>query len=179
MPEQLPDQLARIASGDGEAFARFYDEWFGFVLVQARRAARGDDHAAADVTQEVFVKFIRRTPILDSAAALGAWLKRTALTTAMDRAKGDRRRMARESSAGASGVERSSGGDHLAWLRSELASLDAEARDMLVQRFGLGRTLAQIGAVFGMSPSAVDGRIGRVVRLLRQRAPGKDGPDDT
>ncbi|MBL8747053.1 MAG: sigma-70 family RNA polymerase sigma factor [Phycisphaerae bacterium] len=170
MAEQLPDQLARIASGDGEAFARFYEEWFGFVLGQARRAVRGDDHAAADLTQEVFVKFIRRTPILDSSAAIGAWLKRAALTTAMDRAKGDRRRTARETSVGAAGVKPSIGGEHVEWLRSELASLDAEARDMLVQRFGLGRTLAQIGAVFGLSAGAVDGRIGRVIQILRHRA---------
>lgn len=173
MASDVPTLLSRIASGDRDAFAALYDEWFSFVLGQARRACPpggGDEHTAADLVQEVFLKMIRRTPILDSPAALGAWLKRAAYSSAMDRAKAEARRRARERRAVAMGAGDDHDTDRLAWLRRELDRIDAEARDMLRQRFVLGRTLAQIGRVFGMSPSAVDGRIGRVLRLLARRA---------
>ena len=173
MPEQLQDQLARIASGDGEAFARFYDEWFGFVLGQARRAARGDEHASADLVQDVMMKFIRKTPVLDSPAALGAWLKRAVFSTAFDRAESESRRKKRELSREVqtgNELRDENSADRLGWLRRELGLIDAEAGDLLAQRFAFGRTLAQIGLAVGLSPSAVDGRIGRTLRALHRRA---------
>lgn len=175
MAEQLHDQLARIASGDQEAFARFYDEWFAFVLAQARRASRHDEHASADLVQEVMLKFIRKTPLLDSPAALGAWLKRATVSTACDRAESESRRRRREQARGERPGDPSLDEDHaerLAWLRRELELIDAEAGAILAQRFALGRTLAQIGLAFGLSPSAVDGRIGRTLRALHKRKEG-------
>ncbi len=50
------------------------------------------------------------------------------------------------------------------------AEIDAETRDLLVHRFALGRTLSQIGGLFGLAPGAVDGRITRALRTLRRRA---------
>lgn len=173
MADQLQDQLARIAAGDQAAFARFYDEWFGFVLGQARRASRGDEHACADLVQEVMLKLIRKTPLLDSPAALGAWLKRAAFSTACDRAESESRRRKREQSRREQPGEAAHDDDHavrLAWLRRELNQIDAEAGDLLAQRFALGRTLAQIGLAVGLSPSAVDGRIGRTLRAFHLRA---------
>jgi len=171
----LPALLERIASGDPGAFSAWYDAWFDQALSSARRAARGDEHAAVDITQEVLVRFIRRTPILDSEAAMGAWLRRTALNIALDRAKADQRSSVRDRrhasrQAGTAPPSRSEEGDRLAWLRAELAALDAESESLLVQRFALGRTLAQIGAALGISPSAADGRIGRTLKALRRRA---------
>lgn len=173
MPGDLEPLLRRIASGDGEAFARVYDEWFETVLGQARRAARGDAHAAEDVAQEVFVRFIRRTPIVDSRAALGAWFRRAAITVAIDRARADSRRAGRESvraprDAGM-GAERVLREEEIEWLRAELASIDADTRALLIQRFGVGRTLSQIGALFGLAPGAVDGRISLALKAMRRR----------
>lgn len=177
MASDLSSLLSRVASGDREAFALFYDEWFPTVLAQARRAARGDEHEAEDIVQEVMMKLIRRTPIVETPAALGAWLRRAALTTARDLALSASRRRGRDAKAVAAAAcfsqQQHAGQDvaeRLIWLRRELAALDDEARDTLAQRFVLGRTLAQIGSVFGLSPGAVDGRIGRLLKVLRRRA---------
>jgi RNA polymerase sigma factor (sigma-70 family) len=174
MPGEIEPLLRRIASGDREAFARLYDEWFDTVLAQCSRAARGNPHDASDIAQDVFMKFIRRTPILDSPAALGAWFKRAAFTTARDRALAESRRRARETRRTPTADRPGSAVAHaetLPWLTSELAGIDAETRDLLTQRFVLGRTLSQMGRLFGLAPGAVDGRIRRVLAQIRRRAP--------
>ncbi len=169
--EPLSALLERIASGDPGAFSAWYDEWFDQALASARRAARGDEHAAADLAQEVLMRFVRKTPILETPAAMGAWLKRASLTVAIDRARAEARRRARE--ARRSTVPHTAAGadaERLDWLRAELEGVDGASESMLFERFGLGRTLAEIGRALGLSPSAVDGRIGRTIRALRKRA---------
>lgn len=153
----------------------WYEEWFDQAHASARQAARGDEHEAADITQETLLRFVRSTPILDTPAQLGAWLKRTSLRIALDRARERMRRRAREhrrespADSSSGGLE-DEGSERITWLRAELAQLDPEFEAMLVARFGLGRTLSQVGRLFGLSPSAADGRIGRVVKALRNRA---------
>lgn len=170
MRDDLSQLLVRAASGDAEAFSLLYEEWFATVLGQARGAARGNEPEAADIVQEVFMKFIRRTPILPSNAALGAWFKRAVFTTARDRALAESRRRTRERARGAPIARSAADTEILAWLAAEIDSIDAETRDLLTQRFALGRTLSQIGEMFGLAPGAIDGRIARALRSLRNRS---------
>lgn len=175
MQSSLREITERIASGDSEAFSVWYEEWFAQAYATARHAARGDEHEAADITQETLVRFVRKTPILDTPAQVGAWLKRTSLRIALDRAREGERRREREIRRGSLGPRSDGSADdrwkaHVEWLRFELENLDPGSEALLAARFALGRTLAQVGRTFGLSTSAADGRIGRIIKALRRRA---------
>ena len=162
-----------IASGDPEAFTRFYEERFDGMLAMARQATGRDESFCMDVVQDAMLRVIRRLPIIDEEPALSAWIRRVVLSAAYDRLRAEHRRARRElrvardrapsADAGATDDER------LAWLRERIAELEPEAASLIRLRFGLGWTLARIGESLGLKPGAVDGRIGRVAKGIREQ----------
>lgn len=164
-----------MASGDPDAFARFYELWFDRVYAIARRATGRDEAFCLDVVQESFMKMIAKIKPIDSDAALAVWIKRVTTRTALDMIRAEHRRTAREERKGASIEPPGEGaaddpGARLAWLESELAQLEREEAEMVLARHRFGWTLKAIGETFGLSPGAVDGRISRIVARLRDRA---------
>lgn len=168
-----------IGSGDPEAFSRFYEAWFDRMFAIAATQTRRDESFCLDVVQDAMMKVIRRMPVVESEAALAAWLKRAVVTTAYDRIRAESRRRRHEKgaprSSAASGDEVSDEAV-LARLRAELGRLDPPLERILHARHALGWTLARIGSAMGLSPSAVDGRLGRATRLLATRL--SEGPHD-
>ena len=65
--------VARLRSGDGEAFDAIYDEYrpriFGFLLRLSRRRT-----VAEDLLDETFLRLVRHAPALRTDTSLGAWL---------------------------------------------------------------------------------------------------------
>src|SRR5688500_16191660 len=86
-PESL---LAACCAGDREAFASLFDLCRDRVYSVALRMC-GDPAAAADVTQDGFMKLPTRLPQFDARAAFSTWLYRIVVNTAID----DRRRRRR------------------------------------------------------------------------------------
>lgn len=181
-----------IAAGDAAAFARFYDAWFDAAFAEARRCTRGDEALCLDVVQDAMLRVIRSMrPLLDERA-LRAWLMAVVRTSAYDRLRRHARRLRRErrwashavAEVGAAGadsestarssvvepIEHEALDERLAWLRDQIAALDPIHGGLLFMRFRLGWTLERIGATVGLSPGAVDGRVGRLVAMLRRRA---------
>ena len=175
------------ASGDPDAFARFYELWFDRVYAIARRATGRDEAFCLDIVQESFMKMIAKMKRIDSDAALGVWIKRVVTRTALDAMRAERRRTRREGVKGEAGPsafdapgEPRGGGsdaDRLGWLETELARLEREEADMLLARHRFGWTLKAIGDAFGLSPGAVDGRLSRIVARLRERAHEQGGTE--
>ena len=65
--------VARLRSGDAEAFDAIYDEYrpriFGFLLRLSRRRT-----VAEDLLDETFLRLVRHAPALRTDTNLGAWL---------------------------------------------------------------------------------------------------------
>ena len=65
--------VARLRSGDAEAFDAIYDEYrpriFGFLLRLSRRRT-----VAEDLLDETFLRLVRHAPTLRTDTNLGAWL---------------------------------------------------------------------------------------------------------
>ncbi len=166
-------RLDAIAAGDEEAFAEVYDAWFDHVVAAARGATRRDESFCLDIAQEVFVTLIHRPPRARTEAALGAWLATTAKRRALDHLRAERRRLARELDRPVASGADGSTSDHrarLAWLDERLAELSDDEARLLIARSRFGWTLERIGRAFGLTPSAVDGRVTRITRRLRERA---------
>jgi RNA polymerase sigma factor (sigma-70 family) len=170
MPETTYELARAIAAGDDAAFARFYERWFDWMYGAARRATGQDEAFCLDVVQDAMMKVIRSIPPLETEASLRAWLSRTVQRCAYDRLRAEVRLKRRERGWRAPvGDERDVLRDRLDWLKAELDRLDNESRRLLEMRH-LGWTLQRIGRTLGLSPGAVDGRLSRVLKLLRRKA---------
>lgn len=90
--ETLAALIARIATGDRDAFSRFYDLAAPLAFGLIRRVLR-DPEAAAEVLQEVFWQVWLEAPHYDpKRGSPEAWLVMRAKTRAIDRLRSMRRR---------------------------------------------------------------------------------------
>src|SRR5712691_8114968 len=90
--ETFPALIARIATGDRDAFSRFYDLAAPMAFGLIRRVLR-DPEAAAEVLQEVFWQVWQEAPQYDpKRGSPEAWLVMRAKTRAIDRLRAIRRR---------------------------------------------------------------------------------------
>ncbi|MGH7419442.1 MAG: sigma-70 family RNA polymerase sigma factor, partial [Candidatus Rokuibacteriota bacterium] len=90
--ETFPALIARIATGDRDAFSRFYDLAAPMAFGLIRRVLR-DPEAAAEVLQEVFWQVWQEAPQYDpKRGSPEAWLVMRAKTRAIDRLRSMRRR---------------------------------------------------------------------------------------
>jgi DNA-directed RNA polymerase specialized sigma24 family protein len=64
-----------IASGDTEAFGRFYDRWFDWSVAEARRATGRDESFCLDVVQDAMMRVIKSMKPLPHEAALYRWMR--------------------------------------------------------------------------------------------------------
>ncbi len=175
IPIALSD-LAALHSGDGEAFARVYRARFAYTLGVARAATRLDEPACLDIVQDAWTRFVRSPPRCEHERQLDAWLRLAVLSAARDAARKEKRRRTRDHAStnghASHGTVRDETelDERLAWIATELESLDRETRDMLGLRYRTSMTLAQLGAMFDAQPGAAHGRIGRAISQLRARA---------
>lgn len=174
-PTSTEFETRAVASGDTEAFGRFYERWFDEVYEEVRRLTRLDESFCLDVVQEVMMRVIRSLTPMDTEAQVRAWLWTVTRSCAIDRLRSESRRARREQSrapSNPSGAEPRAVelDERLGWLRGELDRLDEPNLRLLLLRYRFGWTLAQIGESLGLKPGAVDGRLGRLVGSLRRKA---------
>ena len=169
-PDATASLCGAIARGDERAFLAFHAAWFDRLYAKARALTRRDEAFCLDVLQDVMLKVVQKMPVLRSEAALGAWLARALVRTALDRLREERRRQAREAQAA---VRDGPGGrddvteERLAWLSAQLAELPAAEHALLLARFAGGGTFEVLGTGHGMTGDAAAGRIRRTLHRLR------------
>ncbi len=168
-----------IASGNTEALATFYRQWFDTMYAQARNASGRDESFCLDVVQDAMLRVIKSAPPMESDDDLRRWLRVVVQSCAYDRFREEARRKAREQRAvamrGSNNSNTEVGAeedtvDRLRWLERQLQSLDDRDVQLLLMRHRFGWTLKRIGQTLGLKPGAVDGRIRRVLSKLRRRA---------
>lgn len=167
--ESIRELTGAIASGNTEAFALFYRDWFDLAYGFARRATGRDEAFCLDVVQDAMLRVIRSMQAMDTENDLAKWLYAVVKSCAYDHLRKERRRIARESQD----RKRPEVGDELQerleWLRSELAQLDARTFPLIALRYRFGWTLERIGQALGIKPGAVDGRIRRTASELKKK----------
>lgn len=167
-----------IASGDTEAFARFYEAWFDYMFAIVRKSTRRDESFCLDVVHDACCKLIRSMKPLPDEPSLRRYVTAAVQSCAYDRLRAEKGRLRREERSARERRERSGSrderaaelDDELAWLRAQLEALDERQLDLLIMRHRFGWTLARIGAALGLKPGAVDGRLSRARATLREKA---------
>lgn len=166
--------VVRAQRGDREAFQDLYRALYEPVSRYIRRRVPSAADAE-DLVGQVFFRLLesldRVEPRRGSVLAYALSMARNAL---VDNARGRVGMVPEEAAAalpdlGVGPLERLMEEENVERVRSELARLPAETREMLMLRFGDGLRFAEVAQVLGLSEAAVRQRTSRAVRELRAR----------
>jgi RNA polymerase sigma-70 factor (ECF subfamily) len=87
----IADIVEGCRRGDTEAQQQVFERYRDRVFAIAHRFLKGDEEAARDVTQEVFVKLFRSVATFRRDARFSTWLYRIVANTCMDELRRRRR----------------------------------------------------------------------------------------
>ena len=168
--------LAQYAQGPREdaeaAFAALAERHVNLVYSTARRSV-GNEHAAQEITQAVFIILANKAGTLSRRVVLSGWLYQTTRLTAANFLRGEIRRQQREQEAFMQSTLEESASD-LAWrqiaplLDDALGKLGERDRNAIVLRFFENKNLREVGLVMGASEDAAKMRVNRALEKLRK-----------
>jgi RNA polymerase sigma-70 factor (ECF subfamily) len=178
MPDEASTQVAqltrRLARADEDAFREFhalyFDRLYRFLLV----VARGQEHEAQEALQETLLRVLRHTRPFDTEDAFWNWLKVVARNAARD---GGRKRHRYLSFLKIFAQNDSHNQSHELdeenlWqevLTESLGKLDAEDRHLIEAKYLHDCTVKELSQKTGLSDKAVESRLLRLRRALREQ----------
>lgn len=174
-----PQLVRAVQRGERGAMDALIRATYAHVYALALRLL-GDPSDAADATQEVYVRVVRSVLGFRGEAAFGTWLHRVTVNVCLTalRKRGDAR--ARGQSAGIVEMDveladdapdpatRAETADLTARTTAALATLPAEAREVVVLRDVQGLSTKEAAQVLGISEGAVKVRLHRAHARLRE-----------
>ncbi len=164
-----------LAAGDEPAFrafhAAYFDRLYEFLLV----VTRGQEDQAQEALQQTLLRVLRYVRVFGSEEVFWSWLKVLARSAARDTARKQQRYRAllqnfalfRRPQPQAPGP---ADDDSLrARLQESLEELDPADRRLLEGKYLEGSTVRELGAQTGLTEKAVESRLLRLRRQLRER----------
>jgi RNA polymerase sigma factor (sigma-70 family) len=179
-PSMDPRGDAAVVGQPREDLERVFRAEYARVVAVARRVL-GEEHAAEDVAQEVFLRFAQSG--VETSAARG-WLAVAAVHTALNSVRAGRRRSGREArveadpalggpEAGDDPAEHAVRSLERARVRKALAALPRAQAVALVLRHS-GVSYADIAEALGIAASGVGTTVRRAEAALRKELTGDD-----
>ena len=186
-PQSLPTRqfidAAAIQQGDGEAFARLFEQNRDKLLALAYRLTSSSADAE-DVVQDAFVSSWRHHDQFQGASRPSTWLYRVTFNAALMRLRTRRRKGADSLDALGSGVaealvqraasddgvdaeELLEARDRREAVREALTRLKPQDQELMRLRYGDDLDTDDVAALTGMSASAVKTRLHRARHALR------------
>lgn len=163
--------VRRAQDGDTAAFADLYRAHVGRVYALCLRLA-ADEVRAQELTQDVFVRTWYRLSTFRGDCAFGSWLYRVATNVVMGELRSERRRDARERSAGdpsVSTVGRTNEPGGVAFdLERAIGALPVRARAVFVLHDIEGYRHDEIASMMGIAPGTAKAQLHRARRILRE-----------
>ena len=158
--------VARAKEGDRDAFHFLYVRYSNNIYGYVRSIVR-DDHEAEDVTQHVFAKLMTTLVKYDDRGVpFLAWLLRLARNVAIDHLRANRLTPVEDvidpDACSATDL------DHSWTVRTALASLPEEQREVVVLRHVVGLTPGEIADRMDRSESSIHGLHHRGRRALQR-----------
>lgn len=142
---------------------------YGAMVKRTAWRITGDEHAAEDVCQAVFMVLIRKAASLTRGDLLGPWLYRVAVMAARDMVKSQARRQRREQESVMVAQAQSKPTTTLLMGLDEAVSRLPEAdRQLIVAHYFQGQSYAEVGANLGLPADTVQKRGARSVDRLRK-----------
>lgn len=171
--------VAACRSGDRDAFRVLYDFYKGRVYSIALYFFHGDQTAAGDVTQQVFLKLMTSIGQFRGDALFSTWLYRLVVNACMDAARSHKsepavsHRSRLESIAGRGSQEQ----DYLRTqmansVRAAVAALPPKFRIAVLLRYFEDLSYEEMAKALHCSMGTVASRLSRGHRLLAERLKG-------
>lgn len=161
------DLVSAAAAGGrdaaGELFAR---HWPG--AWRLAWGVTGRPEMADDVAQDAFERAFAALGRFDRSRPFAPWLHRIVVNRALDLLRRERRLVGLERPDLIKTVARDARAEDLELLDA-IASLSAQRRVVVMLRFGLGYSPAEIAALLGLPPGTVHSRLARALVDLRTR----------
>ncbi len=161
-----------VRRGDADAFARFYDLYsfrlYRFLLV----LAQGDESAAREVCQAVFIKLAKRLSVFEDERRLWSWLCVLAKNTFIDHCRAGQRlnRFVPLDELPAVPDARTNSEHRLTGLlREALAGLSPVERELVQAAYVDARPLQELADEAGQTYKAVESRLGRLRQKLKEQ----------
>lgn len=165
--EALSDRQLVFAALDGDPSAReqpFRRHWR--MAWKRAHSITGRPDLADDATQDVFERAFRSLASFDGTRGeFGAWIGRIAINRALDLMRAERRTAPIDAAAEIPTWDVARGGDPE--VTSALKALDPDRRAVLVLRYWLDMTGAQIAEVLELPIGTVNSRMARGLADLR------------
>ena len=157
---------ARAKEGDQEALRYLYVSYSHNVYGYVRSIVR-DDHEAEDITQHVFAKLMTRINRYDDRGVpFFAWLLRLARNVAIDHLRANR--LTPTENVIDPDMSSSDDLDRAETVRSALATLPDEQRQVVLLRHVVGLTPGEIATRMGRSEGSIHGLHHRGRRALQR-----------
>jgi RNA polymerase sigma-70 factor (ECF subfamily) len=180
--EQLPVKestdsrtIAACQQGDREALRVLFEEYKDRVYSIALYSLSGDEMAAGDATQQVFLKLMTRIGQFRGDAEFATWLYRLVVNTCHD----EHRKQRRFVPLGDSFLQTSAGGEspRASYARKELAGrvqtavaeLKPKLRWPILLKYVEGLSYEEIAQVLNCSKGTVASRLNRAHKALGRR----------
>lgn len=162
--------IGRAKNGDVDAFELVYNEHSGRVYALCLRLMAGDQAAAAELMQDVFIRAWKNLGKFRGESAFSSWLHRLAVNAMLENARGEKRRTARvlpmedTSQLGAFAVEDSP--ELRMDLETAIARLPTGARMAFVLHDIEGYQHQEIAEQLGIAVGTVKAQLHRAHKLL-------------
>jgi len=164
-----------MAADDEAAYRTFYQAYYERQWRYLLVVTSGDEDATADALQAALVRLVRHIKVFPSEAVFWSWLTVLARTALSDQRRKARRYLAfldrfwrQARLARAPSEPADTDGCLLGFLDSELAVLPADERLLLEWKYFEHRSVRAIAEELQTSEKAVESRLVRVRRKLKQ-----------
>jgi len=175
MNATVPDEilLRRFAEkGDEGAFSEIVRRHAAMVFATCRRIL-GDPARAEDVSQETFLRLMRKPEAVTQS--LAGWLYRAASQLAIDVIRSESARRSREAEYAAQEQREAPGWKEISpHVDEALMELDEESRMLLVRHFLEGKAQRELAEEMGVSVSTISRHLSQALDALR-RGLGRKG----
>ncbi|MGO8699716.1 MAG: RNA polymerase sigma factor [Limisphaerales bacterium] len=159
----------QMAAGDEEAFRQFHELYFDRLYQFLLGVARGQEQEARDAVQETLVRVARAVRPFESEEVFWCWLKAVARNAARDAGRKQHRYFAFLQRFAFQPSPAPAGSDLGVVLEECLVELDPEDRRLIEGKYLEGETVRELSADAGLTEKAVESRLLRLRRLLRER----------
>jgi len=159
--------VVRCQQGDRGALRELFEAYKDRVYSIAMYSLSGDEHAAADVTQQVFLKLMTRIVQFRGDSEFATWLYRLVVNTCRDEQRKQRRWVPLTDSFFMTATVKQSQGAQYAskelagQVQRAIGELKPKLRWPILLRYLEGLSYEEIGKVLGCSKGTVASRLNR------------------
>ncbi len=167
--------IAACQRGDRHALRRLFDEYKDRVYSIATYSLGGDHAAAADITQQVFLKLMTRIQQFRGDSEFATWLYRLVVNTCRDEQRKQRRFVPLADSFLSSMKSESSPRRNYARkevskrVQTAISELKPKLRWPILLKYVEGMSYEEIGVVLGCSKGTVASRLNRGHQALSRK----------